>query len=250
MAQKRMFDKTITNSDDFIDMPDSAQNLYFHLSMNADDDGFVNNWKNIMRMTGHKEDDIKILIAKQYVIPFDSGVIVIRHWRINNYLRGDRYTETKFKSEKLQLQLDENMVYQMSTNGIPSGIPSIDKNSIDKNSKVKSSIDNKGTKKFVPPTLEEVRAYVKEKGLSVNAKHFHDYFTEGNWIDAKGQKVRNWKQKVLTWNKYQSNDTPKRNATFADLLEKEYGNDKEGDNADNEPNADILSEVLPEYDIR
>lgn len=133
MAQKRMFDKTITNSDDFIDMPDSAQNLYFHLSMNADDDGFINNWKNIMRMTGHKEDDMKILIAKQYVILFDSGVIVIRHWRINNYLRGDRYVETKHKAEKLQLQVDENLVYQRSTTGIPGGIPSIEKNSIDNN---------------------------------------------------------------------------------------------------------------------
>ena len=89
MAQKRMFDKTITNSDEFLDMPDSSQNLYFHLSMNADDDGFVNNWKSIMRMTGHKQDDLKVLTAKQFIIPFDSGVIVIRHWRINNYLRNE-----------------------------------------------------------------------------------------------------------------------------------------------------------------
>ena len=72
MAQKRMFDKAITNSDDFIEMPDSSQNLYFHLSMNADDDGFVNNWKSIVRMTGHKYDDMKILITKQFIIPFDQ----------------------------------------------------------------------------------------------------------------------------------------------------------------------------------
>lgn len=130
MAQKRMFDKTITNSDDFIEMPDSSQNLYFHLSMNADDDGFVNNWKSIMRMTGHKEDDLKVLVLKNYIIPFDSGVIVIKHWRINNYLRSDRYVETKFKVEKDQLSIDENMVYQLDTNGVRS----IDKNRIDKNS--------------------------------------------------------------------------------------------------------------------
>ena len=128
MAQKRMFDKTITNSDDFIEMPDSSQNLYFHLSMNADDDGFVNNWKNIMRMTGHKEDDLKVLIAKQYIIPFDTGVIVIRHWRINNYLRNDRYTETKFQKEMQQLYIDENMVYQVDTNGVHR----LDKNRLDK----------------------------------------------------------------------------------------------------------------------
>ena len=136
MAQKRMFDKTITNADDFLEMPDSSQNLYFHLSMNADDDGFVNNWKSIMRMTGHKEDDLKVLIAKQFIIPFDSGVIVIRHWRINNYLRNDRYKETKFKDEKNQLILGENEEYLLKNNlGIP--MVDTDKISIDKN-----SIDN------------------------------------------------------------------------------------------------------------
>lgn len=119
MAQKRMFDKTITNSDDFIDMPDSSQNLYFHLSMNADDDGFVNNWKSILRMTGHKEDDLKVLIAKSFIIPFESGVIVIKHWRINNYLRKDRYTETNYKEEKQKLILDNNLVYQLDTSGQP-----------------------------------------------------------------------------------------------------------------------------------
>ena len=127
-----MFDKTITNADDFLEMPDSSQNLYFHLSMNADDDGFVNNWKSIMRMTGHKEDDLKVLIAKQFIIPFDSGVIVIRHWRINNYLRNDRYKETKFKDEKSQLILGENEEYLLKNNvGIP--VVATDKNRIDKN---------------------------------------------------------------------------------------------------------------------
>lgn len=139
MAQKRMFDKSITNADNFLEMPDSSQNLYFHLSMNADDDGFINNWKSILRMTGHKEDDLKILIAKQFIIPFESGVIVIRHWRINNYLRNDRYTETKFKNEKQQLLVDNNLVYQLST----SGIHSIDKNSIDKISIDKNITNNK-----------------------------------------------------------------------------------------------------------
>ena len=139
MAQKRMFDKTITNSDDFIEMPDSSQNLYFHLSMNADDDGFVNNWKSIMRMTGHKEDDLKVLVAKNYIIPFESGVIVIKHWRINNYLRNDRYVATKFTKEKEQLYMDDNMVYQLDTNGTHR----IDKNRLVENSIDKNSKDNK-----------------------------------------------------------------------------------------------------------
>lgn len=124
-----MFDKTITNSDDFLEMPMSSQVLYFHLSMNADDDGFINNWKSIMRMAGTKEDDLKVLIAKQFIIPFDSGVIVIKHWRINNYLRSDRYVETKYKEEKSKLALDDSLVYQLDT----SGQPRIDKNRIDNN---------------------------------------------------------------------------------------------------------------------
>lgn len=129
MAQKRMFDKTITNSDTFLDLPDSTQVLYFHLSMNADDDGFVNNWKSILRMTGTKEDDLKLLVAKSFIIPFDSGVIVIRHWRINNFLRKDRHIETKFQQELSMLEINENQEYRLT-----SGQPSIDKNRIEKNS--------------------------------------------------------------------------------------------------------------------
>ena len=139
MAKKRMFDNVIIKSDSFLEMPDSTQNLYFHLSMEADDDGFVNNWKSIMRMCGKKEDDLKILIMKSFVIPFDSGVIVIKHWRINNYLRSDRYNETKYLEEKRQLNIEQNGEYSLKKDvgtpcGIPSGIPSgnPNKNSIDK----------------------------------------------------------------------------------------------------------------------
>jgi hypothetical protein len=98
--------------------------------MQADDDGFVDNWKSIMRMIGKKNDDLKILIAKSFVIPFDTGVIVIRHWRLNNYIQKDRYKETIHKNEKASLELDKNNVYNLYTDCIHS----IDKNSIDKNS--------------------------------------------------------------------------------------------------------------------
>lgn len=144
MAQKRMFDKQITNSDDFIEMPATSQNLYFHLSMNADDDGFVNNWKSVMRLVGSKEDDLKVLVAKQYIIPFDSGVIVIKHWRINNLLRKDRYNETKYQIEMSQLYTDENMVYQRLTSGCHNiEENSIEKYSIDKYRKDKSMREEK-----------------------------------------------------------------------------------------------------------
>lgn len=116
MAERRMFAKTIIDSDAFLDMPLSAQALYFHLSMRADDDGFVNNPKKIQRMIGASEDDYKLLIAKSFVLMFESGVIVIKHWRINNYIRGDRYKETVYTEEMKLLSVKDNGAY---TFGIP-----------------------------------------------------------------------------------------------------------------------------------
>ena len=183
MAQKRMFNRAITNDDNFIEMPMSSQVLYFHLSMNADDDGFVNNWKSIMRMIGAKEDDLKVLIAKNYIIPFDSGVIVIKHWRLNNYLRNDRYVETKYKEEKGKLLLDSNQVYQMDTNGIPSiDKISIDKNSIDiygefKNVKLSKNEYKKLKENNLLPYIEKLSAYMKSKGKQYKSH----YATILNW---------------------------------------------------------------------
>ena len=111
MAERRMFAKTIIDSDAFLDMPITSQLLYFHLSMRADDDGFVNKPKSIMRMIGCKDDDLFILFGKKFLIPFESGVVVIKHWKIHNYIAKDRYTETKYKEEKATLKLDENNAY-------------------------------------------------------------------------------------------------------------------------------------------
>lgn len=138
MARKRMFDMQIVDTDLFLDMPQSTQNLYFHLGMRADDDGFVSNPKKIIKIVGANIDDLNVLITKQFVIPFETGVIVIRHWKLNNYLRKDRYVETIYKNEKSLLTEDDNGVYSL---GIPkgnqnstNGIHSIVKNSIVKNS--------------------------------------------------------------------------------------------------------------------
>ncbi len=143
MAERRMFAKTIIDSDAFLDMPMSARLLYYDLGMRADDDGFINSPKKIMRMIGASNDDVNILIARKFVIPFDSGVVVIKHWRINNYLRNDRYTETKYLEEKSNLEVDKNGSYTAKNNtGIPVGIPTVStgkvrlgKDSIDKNIK-------------------------------------------------------------------------------------------------------------------
>ena len=114
MAERRMFAKTIVLSDAFLDMPLSARCLYFTLGMVADDDGFVNAPRSIMRQCGASDDDMKLLISKKFVLLFDNGVIVIKHWRINNYLRSDRYIATKYKEQKDELELDENGSYRIA----------------------------------------------------------------------------------------------------------------------------------------
>lgn len=108
MADKRMFSKSFVDSDFFLDMPQTAQLLYFHLSMRADDDGFINNPKSIARNVKCGEDDLKILAAKGFIIPFESGIIVIAHWKLHNYIKSDRYRETVYLTEKAQLQVENN----------------------------------------------------------------------------------------------------------------------------------------------
>lgn len=153
MANRRMFSKDVIDSDRFLDMPPTAQNFYFHLGMQADDDGFVSAPKKVKRLSSATDDDLKLLIAKEFVIPFESGIIVIADWKLNNMLRKDRYKETIHKDEKLHLIEKENGTYQYSktisntensqtTNGLPNDNQmatqySIAKDSIDQLSKEK-----------------------------------------------------------------------------------------------------------------
>ena len=111
MAQRRMFSKKITETDTFLDMPMSSQCLYFHLNMSADDDGFIGNAKTIKRMVGAGDDDLKLLLNKEFLIPFDSGVVVIKDWKIHNYIRKDTYNETHYQHEKRQIAQKENGSY-------------------------------------------------------------------------------------------------------------------------------------------
>ena len=116
-----MFAKTIIDSDAFLDMPLSSQALYFHLSMRADDDGFINNPKKIQRMVGSSEDDLKLLIAKRFIIAFESGVIVIKHWKIHNYIQKDRYKPTMYQDEKSMLIDKNNKSYTVEAECIHDG---------------------------------------------------------------------------------------------------------------------------------
>ena len=226
MAERRMFAKTIVTSDEFLDMPSSTRCLYFTLGMFADDDGFVNNPKSIIRQIGASNDDMNILIAKKFVIVFEDGVVVIKHWRIHNYIQKDRYKETKYLEHKETLFLDENNAY---TQSIESAKYKLNGQCIQDVSKVypqdrieleiELSKDNKEKvkkEKFTPPTYEEVLEYAKSRNREDLAKKFYDYFTAGNWVDSKGNKVKNWKQKFITWEQHNSNGKKAENEEMDD----------------------------------
>ncbi len=212
MAERRMFAKTIIDSDAFLDMPLSTQSLYFHLSMRADDDGFINNPKKIQRMIGASDDDLKLLIAKNFIIPFESGIVVIKHWKIHNYIRNDRYKETVYKEEKTMLEVKENNAYTL---GIPNGYQTdtqvrlgqvrSGKDSIDKDIDSKKDADKPPRTRFVPPSIEDVKLYCKERNNNVDAERFVDYYTANGWIVGKN-KMKDWKAAVRTWerNNFQS----------------------------------------------
>lgn len=161
MAEKRMFSKKIIDTDWFMDMPASTQNLYFHLSMRADDDGFVASPRRIIKLVGASEDDFKLLLVKKFVIAFDSGVCVITDWRINNYLRNDRYTETIYQEEKKMLQQDTNGKYEL---GIPSGIPLVSTDNSISNSKSNSNYNSRNEINGVIDSIdkEELRTEIQE----------------------------------------------------------------------------------------
>ena len=207
MAERRMFAKTIIDSDAFLDMPLSTQALYFHLSMRADDDGFINNPKKIQRMIGATEDDLKLLIAKNFIITFESGVIVIKHWRVHNYIRNDRYKPTVYQEEKALLNLKENEVYTL---GIPTGYQMDTQVRLGKDSIGK--VNNKEVRKFKKPTIEEIKDYCIERNNGINAEAFYDFYESKDWYVGKN-KMKDWKACVRTWEKREK-EQPKQPGDF------------------------------------
>lgn len=226
MAERRMFTDKITESDAFLDMPLSSHALYFHLCMYADDDGFVKNPKRIQKMIGAADDDLKLLIVKAFVLPFDSGVMVIKHWRMHNLLRKDRYKPTEYFEEKARLYLKENGAYtldesqgkpllevcqndvnnSMETKWQPNGNQLAPQDSIGKDivsiNKDKENTPCGGTKekaaRFFAPTLEEVKKYCQERKNSVDAERFWNFYESKGWMVGK-TKMKDWKAAVRTW---------------------------------------------------
>ena len=222
MAERRMFAKTIIDSDAFLEMPTSCQALYFHLSMRADDDGFVNNPKKIQRLVGSADDDLKILIAKRFIIPFESGICVIKHWRMHNYIQADRYKETVYQDEKKMLAIKPNKSYTIVGNStmypeciqdVSSLLPQVrlGKDSIDKDIVI---AEKKKRSHFVPPTMKEVDSYCTERKNNIVAEHFIDYYTARNWMLGK-VKMKDWKSAVRTWERNDKGD-PKSKPTKTD----------------------------------
>ena len=210
MAERRMFAKSIVDSDAFLEMPMSARLLYYDLSMRADDDGFVNSPRKIMKFVGATNDDMNILIARKFVIAFDNGVVVIKHWRIHNYIQSDRYKETNYKEQKALLTLDENKAYKMAMDTpCIQNVSSLEtqvrlgKDSIGKD----NSIGAKRSR-FTPPTTEEIQAYCNEKHYNVSPEHFIDYYESNGWKVGRNS-MKDWKAAVRNWARRDKENQPK-----------------------------------------
>lgn len=220
MAERRMFTKRITESDSFLDMPSSTQMLYFHFSMNADDDGFVNNPKKIQKMCGASDDDFKLLIAKSFIILFDSGIIVIKHWKMHNYIQADRYRPTDYVEEKSMLGIKSNKAYtlyvsKMDTECIQNGYigkVSIGKDSKDKDSEEESAREEKA-KRFYPPTLDEVKQYCEERKNNIDPMAFIDFYSSKGWMIGKNR-MKDWKAAVRTWERKRKEQSQSESSVY------------------------------------
>ncbi len=209
MANKRMFSLNVVDTDRFLEMPVSAQALYFHLGMHGDDDGFVASPQKITRAVGCNADDLRLLVAKNFLIPFDSGVVVIVDWNVNNTLKNDRYNPTVCQHEKSLLSEDESGRYLLGTSLEPewnqNGSMLVPQHNITKHNGTKvnkgKGADKPPTRhKFSPPSVEEVRAYCREKEYQIDPEKFVDYYTANGWRVGRNP-MKDWKAAVRNWAK-------------------------------------------------
>lgn len=203
MAQRRMFSKKITDTDIFLDMPLSSQALYFHLNMHADDDGFVSNAKTVKRMIGSSDDDLKLLLTKNFIFAFESGVVVIKDWKIHNYIRKDTYNTTIYGDEKEQLSQDENGSYTISPRAVDEPSPQVrlGKVRLGKDSNIYSSSNDEPHIDL--ETFKEIISYLNEKaGTKYRASgsktqrlikaRFNDGFNDEDFKKVIDIKVAEW----------------------------------------------------------
>lgn len=201
MAERRMFAKTIIDSDAFLDMPLSTQALYFHLSMRADDEGFVNNPKKIQRMIAASEDDLKVLLMKNFIIAFESGVVVIKHWRIHNYIQKDRYKATVYQEERAQMTVKDNGVYTMDTECVQDAHKMDSQYRLVKDRLVEDSLveDKEKRTRFTPPSNDEAFAYFQAiGGTEKQSDAFLDYYESKGWKVGTAP-MKDWKAAARNW---------------------------------------------------
>lgn len=207
MARRRMFSLDVVDTDAFTEMPVSAQALYFHLGMHGDDDGFVSSPKKIAKSVGCNTDDLKLLAAKGFIIPFDSGVVVIRDWNVNNTLRNDRHRETIYQDEKATLQLTPLGRYEVVSNMDTTWQP-VDNQMEPQHNLTKLNITEPKkesrtaappTPRFKPPTEDEMIAYFAEKGGSENeARRCYNYYLSNGWKVGRNP-MKSWKGAANNW---------------------------------------------------
>lgn len=247
MAERRMFTKKIIDSDAFLDMPLSTQSLYFHLNMRADDDGFVNNPKKIQRMIGASEDDLKLLVAKRFILCFENGVIVIKHWRMHNLLRKDRYNPTQYAEELDTLMIKDNGSYTekpveipVATSWQPSDNQLATQDSIGKVSIEKYSIDKEkdnnmsaSVKRIIKTEINEFFESVwqlypvkKGKGQVSDSKRKALYEIGFDEINRAIERYLEELKKDASWRKPQNGSTF-FNSGYVDYLDKNFVPDEQ-----------------------
>ena len=230
MAQKRMFDKDVISLDNFLDLPMEAKALYFLLGMEADDEGFVSP-KKVVRLYGGTEDSIKILILKGFIIPFQSGIVVITDWERNNWLDKRRTKETIYTDEKAQISFNElTKKYEC----LADVKQMLRENRIEENSIEENSIENRKEEKrknFVKPTIEEIKEYCSERNNGINANAFYDFYESKNWYVGKN-KMKDWRACIRTW---EQRDT-KQKDKLPEWFDKEIKEEEIDDSAQKELN--------------
>lgn len=201
MAKKRMFNIDIVGSDAFLDMPHTAQALYFQLGMRADDDGFVGNPKTIQRIAGTKASDLELLVKNRFILQFPSGVVVIKHWKINNQIQKDRYTPTVYTEEYQSLYIKDNKAYtEMDTSRIQDVSKMDTQNSIDKNRLDKNS---RGGEKHAHGFFTNVLLTDDElKKLAEEIPNYEEYIEKlSQYIESKGKKYKSHYATILMWHR-------------------------------------------------
>ena len=216
-----MFSLQVVDTDKFLDMPPSSQALYFHLGMHGDDDGFVASPRKIARCAGCNDDDMRILAAKGFIIPFDSGVLVITDWRVNNTLQNDRYKETMYQEEKSLLRLEKSGKYVVDSNPYTECIQSgsnmePQRNLTQRNQTEPNKTECGGTHQarthFSPPSVDDVRAYCNERGYTtIDPERFVSFYAARGWKSGQTA-ITDWRAAVDSWHR---DDVSRSNSTIS-----------------------------------